>query len=84
MNFIIVGCFVVIDASSVAAPDIREVLDLQSAPAKIYTWDLSEVAKALRGAIDTCIKSQGRPVCSCSRGVSGAGGGIGYALSGKK
>ena len=34
--------------------------------------------------LGTCIKSQGRPVCSCSHCVPGAGGGIGCALSGKK
>ena len=35
-------------------------------------------------AVDTCIKSQRRPVCSCSRCAPGAGDGIDCALSGKK
>ena len=73
-----------IDASPVAASEIQVVLDLQSACARIDIWRLHGVAKALCGAVDTCIKSRGRPVWSCSRGVSGAGGGIGCALSGKK
>ena len=73
-----------IDASLVAAPDAREVLDLQSVCARMDTWDLSEVAKALCGAVSTCVKSQGRPVCRCSRSTAGAGGGLGCALSGKK
>ena len=73
-----------IDASPVAAPDTREVLDLQSACARMDIWGLSEVAKALCGTVGTCIKSQGRPVCSCSRCTPGAGGGIGCVLSGKK
>ena len=58
---------VVVDASPVAAPDTREVPDLSSACARMDVWDLSEVAKALCGAVGTCIKSQGRPVGSCSR-----------------
>ena len=77
-------CLVVIDASPVAAPDTNEVLDLQSACARMDIWGLSEVAKALCGTVGTCIKSQGRPVCSCSRCTPGAGGGIGCVLSGKK
>ena len=35
-------------------------------------------------AVGICIKSQGRPVRSCSRCAAGAGGGIGCALPGKK
>ena len=85
-------CSVVIDASLVAAPDTKKVLDLQSACARIDIWRLHGVAKALCGAascfkncaVGTCIKSQGRPVCSCSRCALGAGGGIGCALSEKK
>ena len=73
-----------IDASPVAAPDTTEVLDLQSACARMDIWGLSEVAKALCGAVGTCIKSQGRPVCSCSRCAPGARGGIDCALLGKK
>ena len=53
---------------------------------------LSEVAKALcgaaccykNGAVRTCIKSHGRPVCSCSHCAPGAGRGIDCALSEKK
>ena len=67
---------IVIDASPVAAPDIREVLNLLSACARMDIWGLSEVAKALCGAVGTCIKSQGRSVCSCSRCALGAEGGI--------
>ena len=74
--------FVVIDASPVAAPDTKEVRDLLSACARMDVWGWSAVAKALCGAaccykncaVSTCFKSQGRPVCSCSR----------CALSGKK
>jgi hypothetical protein len=74
----------VIDASTVAAPDTKEVPDLQSACARMDMWGLSEVAKALCGAVGSCIKSQGRPVCSCFRCATGAGGGIGCALSRKR
>ena len=77
-------CLVVIDASPVAAPDTREVLDLQSACARMDIWGSGEVAKALCGAVGTCTKSRGRLVCSCSRCSPGTGGGIGCALSGKK
>ena len=66
-------CSVVIDASPIAAPS-RGVPDLLSACARMDVWSLSGVAKALCGAVGTCIKSQGRPDCSCSR----------CALSGKK
>ena len=69
-----------IDASQVAAPDTKEAPDLQSACARIDIWGLSDVAKAFRGAIGTCIKSQGRSICSCSRCAPGAGGGIGCQL----
>ena len=54
-------------AIPVAAPDTKEVPDLLSAWARINIWDLSEVVKALRGAVGTCIESRARPVCSCSR-----------------
>ena len=47
-------------------------------------WGLSEVAKALCGAVGICTNSQGRPVCFCSRCAPGTGGGIGCALSEKK
>ena len=77
-------CLVVIDASPAAALDTREVLYLQSACARMDIWGLSEVAKALCGTVGTCIKSQERLVCSCSRCAPGAGGGIDCALSGKK
>ena len=73
-----------IDASPVAAPDTREVLDPQSACARIDIWRLHGVAKALCGAVVNCIEYQGGPVCSCSRCAPGAGGGIDCALSGKK
>ena len=81
-------CLVVIEASPVAAPDTREVLDLQSACARMDMWGLSEVAKAAcstaccykKCAVGTCIKSQRRPVCSCSRCAPGAGGGLDRAL----
>ena len=73
-----------IDASPVTTPDTREFPDLPSACARMDTWGLSEVAKVLCGAVGTYIKSQGRPVSSCSRCAPGAGGGIGCALSGKK
>jgi hypothetical protein len=59
-------CLFVIDASSAAAPS-GGVPDLQSACARIDIWGSSEVAKALCGAVGTSIKSQGRPVCTCSR-----------------
>ena len=72
-----------IDASPVSVPS-RWVPDLQSACARMNIWGLREVAKALCGAVGACIKSQGRPVCSCSRWALGPGGGIGCALSGKK
>ena len=75
---------VAIDASVVAAPNTRVVLDLQSACARMDIWDLSEVAKASCGAAGTCVKSEGRPVCSCSHCVLGAAGAVGRALSGKK
>ena len=68
-------CLVVIDCSPVAVPETREVPDLLSACARIDIWRLHGVAKALCGAacyykncaVGTCIKSQGRPVCNCSR-----------------
>ena len=44
-----------------------EVPDLLSACARIDIWRLHGVAKALCGAVGTCIKSRGRPVCNCSR-----------------
>lgn len=47
-------------------------------------WGLSKVAKALCDAVGTCVKSQGRPVCRCSRYAPGTWGDIGCALSGKK
>ena len=77
-------CLVVIDASLVAAPDIKKVPDLQSVYATMDSWGFSEVAKVLCGAVGTSIKSQGRPVCSCFRCASGAGNGIGCALSREK
>jgi hypothetical protein len=77
-------CMVVIDARAVATPDTRDVLDLQSARTRMDIWGLSEVAKALCGVVGACIKSQGRPVCSCSRCAPGTGGGIGCVLSRKK
>ena len=77
-------CLVVIDTSPVAAPDTREVPDLQLACARMDMWGLSEAAKALCGAVVTCIKSQGRPVCNCYRCTPGTGGRIGCVLSGKK
>ena len=77
-------CLVVIDASPVAAPDTSEVPDLQTACSRMDMWGLSEVAKALCNAVGTSIKSQGRPVCSCSRCALGAGDGIGCVLSGKR
>ena len=55
-----------------------------SACASMDMWGLTELAKVSCGAVDTCIKSQGRPVCICSRFAPGAGGGIGFAPSGKK
>ena len=66
--------------------------ELQSACARMDIWSLCEIGKALSGAaycykncaVGTCIKSQGRPVWSCSRCARGAEGGIGWALSGKK
>ena len=73
-----------IDASPVAAPDPKEIPDLQSACAIIYIRGSSEVAKAFCGAVGTWTKSQGRPVCSCSRCAPGVGGGIGCPLLGKK
>ena len=77
-------CLVVIDASPVAAPDTREVPELLSACARMDSWGLNELGKLLCGAVVICVKSQGGPVCSCSRCAPGAGGGIGCALSGKK
>ena len=74
-------CFVVIDASPAAALS-GGVPDLLPACSRIDIWGLSDVAKALCGT--TCIKSQERPVYSCSRCAPGAGGGIGCALSGKR
>ena len=71
-------------ASPVAAPDTREIPDLSQHAQEWIFGDLNEVAKALCGAVDTCIKSRGRPVWSCSRCAPGAGSGIGFALSGKK
>ena len=75
---------IVIDASPVAAPDPREVPDLLSACARMDSWGLSDVAKALCGAVGNCLNSQGRPVCSCSRSAPGTVGGIGCDLLGKK
>ena len=43
-------CLDVIDASPVAAPDTREVLDLQSACARMDIWVWSELVKAFCGA----------------------------------
>ena len=57
-------CLVVIDASPVAATDNNEVPDLLSACARINIWRLHGVAKALCGAVGTCIKSRGKPVYS--------------------
>ena len=48
-------CLVVIDASPAAAPDTREVPDLQSGCARMDIWDLSEVAKPLCGAVGPII-----------------------------
>ena len=56
-----------VDASPVAAPDTREVPDLSSACVRMNIGGLSEVAKALCGAVGSWIKYQGRPVCSRSR-----------------
>ena len=58
--------------------------DLLSACARMDFWSLSGVAKALCGAVGTCIKYQGRPVCSCSRCALGTGGGFVCTLSGMK
>ena len=77
-------CLVVINTSPVAAPDTREIPDLQSARTRMDIWCLSDVVKVVCDAVATCTKSQGRPVCSCSRRAPGAGGGIGCALAGKK
>ena len=77
-------CLVVIDAVPVTALDMRVVPDILSACARMGIWGLSEGAKALCGAVGICIKSQGRPVCSCSCCAPGAGGSIGCALSEKK
>ena len=77
-------CLVVIDASPVTTPDTREVPHLQSACTRMDVWGFSKVAKALCDAVGTCVKSQGRLVCRCSRCAPGAGGGIGCTLSGKK
>ena len=43
-------CLVVIDACPDTASDIRDVLDLPSACARMDMWGSSEVAKALCGA----------------------------------
>ena len=75
-------CLVVMHASPVAAPDTREVPALLSTCARMDIWGWSEVAIALCGA--ACTKSRGRPVCSCSHCAPGTGGGIGWALSGKR
>ena len=77
-------CLVVIDAIPVAAPDTKEVPDLQWACARRDIRGLREVAKVLCGAVGTCIKSPGRPFCTCCRCVPGTGGSIGCVLSGKK
>ena len=61
-----------IDASPIAAPS-KGVPNIFSACVRMDMWGLSEVAKALCGAtfcyencaVGTCIKSQGRRVCSC-------------------
>ena len=73
-----------VDASPAAAPEAKEISNLQSACERMDMWGLSEVTKALCGAVGTCIKSQGRSACSCSRCAPGAGGGLGCALLGKK
>ena len=73
-----------IGARLVAASDTREFPYLQSACARMDTRDSREVLKALCGAVDTCINSQGRPVYSCSCCAPGVGGGIDCALSEKK
>ena len=73
-----------IDASPVAAPKTRELPDLQSACARMDIWGLSELSKVVCGGVGTCIRSQERPVCSCSRCTPDAGDGIGCALLGKK
>ena len=44
-----------IDASPVTAPDMREVLDLQSVYARMDRWTLSEVAKVVCGGFGICI-----------------------------
>ena len=64
-DHIIMVMLVLIHASSVTAPDIREVLHHQPACAKIDVCGISEVAKALCGAaccykngvVGTCIES---------------------------
>ena len=79
-------CLVVTDASPVASPS-RGVPDLFTACARMDIWDWGEVAKTLCDAacaVSTLIKSQGRPVCSCSRCAPGVGGGIDCALSEKR
>ena len=73
-----------IDASPVTAPGTREVSDLLSACARMDLWGWSEVTKAACRAVGTCIKSQRRPVYSCSRCAPCAGGGIDCALLEKK
>jgi hypothetical protein len=85
-------CLLVIDASRIVPIRTKKIPDLLSACARMDIWGLSEVAKLACGAaccykncaVGTCIKSGGRPVCSCSRYAPGAGGGIGCAISGKK
>lgn len=82
-------CFVAANANPL---DRRQVPDLLSACARMDTWGLSEVAKAACGAacyykncaVGTCVKSGGRPVCTCSCCAPGAGGGISCAYLGWK
>ena len=75
---------VVMNVSPVAVSDTRGISNLQSAFGGIDIWGSNEVPKALYGAVGTCIKSQQRPVYSCSHCASDAGGSIDWALSGKK
>ena len=78
-------CLVLTDASLFAAPDTREVLDIQSACARMDMWGFREAVCCYKYCVvGNCVESQGRPICSGSRCAPGAGVGIGCALSGMK